>query len=146
MTTPNTPQDQAIASGAAHVEETESLAAGHSDPNPDPREISGTGAAREDDTAQSPLYTEMPGVTLSMFTQGASTRVRVGNAHNASELYELPFDSIEEANAAMLDAGILTPEQVPDPTKLAGINIPLTGITAEKLKAAGLKRHQSSTI
>jgi hypothetical protein len=146
MTTSNNPQDQAIASGAAHVEETESLTAGYSDPNPDPREISGTGTAREDETPQTPLYTELPGVSLSMFTQGAFTRVRVGNAHNASELYELPFDSVEEANAAILDAEILTPEQVPDPSKLAGTNIPLTGITAEKLEAAGLKRHGASTI
>ncbi len=84
-------------------------------------------------------------MTLTMFTQGASTRVRVGNPHNASELYELAFDSAEEANVAMLEAGILTPAQVPDPTKLAGTGIALESITIEQLEAGGLKRHNAYT-
>ncbi len=81
-----------------------------------------------------------------MFTQGASTRVRVGNAHNASELYEHAFDSPDEANSALLDAGILTAEQVPDTSALAGKGVSLSGITIEQLEAAGLKRHGADTL
>ena len=46
----------------------------------------------------------------------------------------------------MLDAGILTSKQVPDPTALAGTSLPLRNITVEQLEAAGLKRHGSSTL
>ena len=54
--------------------------------------------------------------------------------------------SAEDANTAMLDAGILTPDQVADVTKPVGTGIALTGITVEQLEAAGLKRHGASTI
>ncbi len=89
---------------------------------------------------------ELADLTLSMFTQGSSTRVRVGNSRNASELYEHAFNSVDEANRAMLDNGILVPEQVPDATKPAGTGIPVTGLTVEQLEAAGLKLRAASTL
>ena len=89
---------------------------------------------------------ELADLTLSMFTQGSSTRVRVGNSRNASELYEHAFNSVDEANSAMLDNGILAPEQVPDASKPVGTGIPVTGVTVEQLEAAGLKRRAASTL
>ena len=46
----------------------------------------------------------------------------------------------------MLDNGILTPDQVPDPSKVAGTGIPISGVTVEQLEAAGLKRRATSTL
>ena len=134
--------DEAIRSGAAHIEETEHLAAGLSLPN----DLPGTNSALEDRVHEPMLKTELADLTLSMFTQGASTRVRVGNPHNSSELYEYAYESADEANNAMLDGGILTRDQIADMTQPAGTGIPLTGITVEQLEAAGLKRHGASTI
>lgn len=134
-------QDQAIASGAARVDETEQLAAGYSQG----QDLSAVEIAPEDGSDGANLMTALADLTLSMFIQGSSTRVRVGNPHNASELYEQVYPSPDEANAAMLDGGILTPEQVPDPLKLAGTGVTLTGITVEQLEAAGLKRHNAFT-
>ncbi len=134
------PNDEAIRSGARQVEEAEQLAHGYETPaNESIVEVA------EEDGGQAPVKTALAGLTLSMFEQGASTHVRVGNPHNASELYELAFDSPDEANNAMLDAGILTAEQVPDPSRPAGTGIALTGITVEQLEAAGLKRHNAYT-
>lgn len=135
-------QDQAIQSGASRVEETEHLASGLTQP----KDLSAVEIAPEDGSDGGNLKTELKDVTLSMFNQGSSTRVRVGNAHNASELYEQVYSSPNEANAAMLDGGILTSDQVSDSTQLAGTGITLTGITVEQLEAAGLKRHAASTI
>lgn len=135
-------QDQAIQSGASRVEETEHLASGLTQP----KDLSAIEIAPEDGSDGGNLKTDLAEVTLSMFTQGSSTRVRVGNAHNASELYEQVYSSPEEANAAMLDGGILTGDQVSDPAQPAGTGITLTGITVEQLEAAGLKRHGASTI
>ena len=132
--------NQAIQSGADHVNQTEQLAHGYSSPH-DESAVELT----EEEPFGAPVKTELANLTLTMFTQGASTRVRVGNAHNAAELYELAFDSPDEANNAMLDAGILSPEQVPDASKPAGTGIPLTGITLEQLQGAGLKRHEAYT-
>ena len=101
---------------------------------------------REDDVEQPKLLTELADVTLSMFTHGHSTIVRVGNAHNPSELYEMAFDSPDAANAAMLEAGILTAKQVSSPHKVAGLDLPLIGITVEQLEDAGFKRHKASTL
>jgi hypothetical protein len=137
-----TKDDQAIRSGAKHVEETEHLASGISEP----RDLAAVEIAPEDGSDGANLKTTLAEVTLSMFTQGSSTGVRVGNPHNASELYEQIYPSPDEANTAMLDGGILTQDQIPDPTQLAGTGIPLQGITAEQLEAAGLKRHGASTI
>jgi hypothetical protein len=137
MTSPN---DPAIRSGAARVEETEHLAAGLTVP----RGSSGEADVNEFNT-ETP-EPELADLTLSMFTQGSSTRVRVGNSRNASELYEHAFNSVDEANNAMLDNGILTSDQVPDPSKPAGTGIPVVGVTVEQLEAAGLKRRATSTL
>ena len=137
MTSPN---DPAIRSGAARVEEAEHLAAGLTVPRDSPGE-----ADVNEFNTETP-EPELADLTLSMFTQGSSTRVRVGNSRNASELYEHAFNSVDEANNAMLDNGILTSDQVPDPSKPAGTGIPVTGVTVEQLKAAGLKRRAASTL
>jgi hypothetical protein len=133
------PDDPAIRSGAARVDEMEHLAAGLEVPR-DPS------TAELDEFNSETPEPELDDLTLSMFTQGSSTRVRVGNARNASELYEYAFDSVDEANTAMLDYGILTPDQVPDLSKPAGTGIPVTGVTVEQLEAAGLKRRATSTL
>ena len=130
------PIDENIRSGASHVEETEQLASGLSDPRPNAQE------EIEDPTRE----TALADLTLSMFQQGSSTRVRVGNAHNSSEFYESSYDSADAANNAMLDAGILTSDQVPKISKPAGTGILLGGITVEQLLASGLKRHGTSTL
>jgi hypothetical protein len=142
MTTPT--DAQTIQSGARRVEETEHLASGLTEP----RDVSIAELTPEEraQAGSDPLKTTLGDVTLSMFVQGSSTRVRVGNAHNASELYEHAFESTEDANDAMLDAGILTKDQVSDRTQPAGTGISLSGITVEQLEAAGLKRHGASTI
>ena len=132
--------DQALQSGADQVDQAEQLAHGYSAPH-DESVVELT----EEEPFGAPVKTELANLTLTMFTQGASTRVRVGNAHNASELYEHAFDSPDEANAAMLDAGILTPDQVPDASKPAGTGVPLTNITLEQLQSAGLQRHNTYT-
>ena len=133
------PNDPAIASGAQHVDETEQLAHGYEAPH----DVSAAEINEED---SAPVQTHLAELTLSMFAQGSSTRVRVGNPNNSSELYEHAFDTPDEANAALLDAGILTPDQVVDPTALAGVHIPLQNVTVEQLESAGLKRHGASTL
>ena len=130
------PIEETIRSGASHVEETEQLASGLSDPRINAQE------EIEDVTGE----TALADLTLSMFTQGASTRVRIGNAHNSSEFYEASYDSADAANNAMLDAGILTSDQVPKVSEPAGTGITVNGVTAEQLLASGLKRHGTSTL
>ncbi len=144
MTTPSDPETQA---GAAKVDETERAAAGLSAP------VVGSGENRaledrvvEDGVAEPMLKTELADMTLSMFTQGASTRVRVGNPHNSSELYEYAFESADAANTAMVDAGILRRDQVANFGEPAGTGIVLEGVTVEQLEGAGLKRKGASTI
>ncbi len=134
--------DDAIRSGAQHVDQTEQLASHRSAP----RDITALESEPEERLGQPPITTELPNITLSMFEQGSQVRVRVGNAHNASELYEQIYNSAEEANTAMLDGDILSDDQVPDSTALAGTGIPLAGITTEKLVAAGLKRRGGDTL
>lgn len=92
------------------------------------------------------VTTPLGSMTLSMFEKGQYVRVRVGSAHNATELYEHAFASADEANAALLDAGILTGAQVKDPSKVVGTGIVLEGVTAEQLEHAGLKRHLSGSL
>lgn len=134
-------QDQAIQSGARQVEEREHLAAGMEQP----RDVSID--EREPESGKDePVKTELGEMTLSMFQQGQSVRVRVGNAHNSVEMYEHAFERVDEANSALLDAGILRAEQVPDVAELAGTGVVLTGVTAEQLEQAGLKRHGSSSL
>ena len=134
------PSDEAIRSGARQVNESEELAHGYSAQ----KDESVVEVAPEEPVGE-PVKTALANLTLSMFEQGASTRVRVGNPHNASELYELAFDSADAANSAMLDAGILTADQVPDTSKPAGTGIALGAVTLEQLEAAGLKRHNAYT-
>ena len=135
------PADAVVRSGAAHVEETEHLEAGLTAPG----ETSMENRALEDRVQEPMLKTELAELTLSMFTQGAATRVRVGNPHNSSELYEYAFESADEANTAMLNAGILSKDQVEDMNVPAGTGIRLSGITVEQLEGAGLKRSGAST-
>ena len=92
------------------------------------------------------VRTSLGAMTLSMFEKGQYVRVRVGSAHNATELYEHAYDSADEANTALIQAGILTKDQVPDSLKLAGTGIQLTDVSAEQLEEAGLKRHLSSNL
>ena len=125
---------QAIDSGARQVEEREHLGAGETMP----KDV----AAEEVTIDEEPLKTELGELTLAMFEQGQSVRVRVGNAHNSSEMYEKAFDSADEANAALLDAGIVKKAITPE----AGKSVVLTGLTVEQLEEAGLKRHGTSTL
>ena len=134
--------DDAIRSGAKHVDQTEQLSGGYSAP----RDITAIELEPEERVGQPPIKTELPNVTLSMFEQGKQIRIRVGNAHNASELYEQIYASAEEANAAMLEGHILSTDQVADLTKVVGTGITLTGITIEKLTASGLKRRGGDTL
>lgn len=134
--------DDAIRSGASRVDEVQHMAAGVSTP----KDASIVESQPEDATGHTPIETELSNVTLSMFEQGKQVRVRVGNAHNSAELYEQIYASADEANTAMLEGEILTPGQVPDPTQLAGTGLPLTGVTTEKLLAAGLKRRGGDTL
>jgi hypothetical protein len=134
--------NQDIESGARQVEAAEHMAAGLTEQ----ADLSINEREPEEDLAGGPVETMLGELTLSMFQQGQTVRVRVGNATAPSELYEAIFESADEANTALLDANILTPEQVPDVTQVAGTGIHVSGLSAEQLKAAGLKRHQVSTL
>lgn len=129
-----TNDEQKIESGARQVEEREHLGAGTTMP----KDV----AADEVTIDQEPLKTELGELTLAMFEQGQSVRVRVGNAHNSSELYEKAFETADEANAALIDAGLLKKAIEPQ----VGKPVALTGVTVEQLEAAGLKRHGASTL
>lgn len=98
------------------------------------------------DVAGSSVHTPLGNMTLSMFAKGQFVRVRVGAAHNATELYEHAYASADEANTALLEAGILTEDQVPDPLQVVGTGIQLNDVTAEQLEHAGLKKHLSSSL
>ena len=104
------------------------------------------GNGKDHESATDQVRTPLGALTLNMFQKGQYVRVRVGSAHNATELYEHAYESAEEANAALIEAGVLTRMQVPDPMKLAGTGIPLAEVTAEQLEDAGLKRHLSSNL
>ncbi len=130
--------NQDIESGARQVEAAEHMNAGLTET----QDLSGD----SDDVENGPVSTMLGDLTLSMFQQGSSVRVRVGSATAPSELYEYAFESADEANTAMLDAGILTKDQVPDVMQPAGTGIHLSGISAEQLKNAGLKRQNVSTL
>lgn len=134
-------QNKAAQSGAREVEEREHLGAGMEVPADILIE------EREPEEPQDePVKTELGELTLSMFDQGQSVRVRVGNAHNSSEMYEFAYGSADDANSALLDAGVLAPDQVEDISKPSGTGIALHGVTVQQLEEAGLKRHGSSTL
>lgn len=130
--------NQDLESGARQVEASEHMNSGLTET----RNLSGDG----DDVENGPVTTKLGELTLSMFQQGSSVRVRVGSATASAELYEYAYESADEANTAMLDAGILAAVQVPDVNVPAGTGIHLTNVTAEQLMAAGLKRHGVSTL
>ena len=130
----NKAEQEAIASGAAHVDETEQLAHGYSSQSED--------EALEGPTTGTPLVDD----TLSMVQHGSTVHVRIGNARNASELFEKSYDSISEANQAMLDSGILKAKQVADVEKLAGTGLPVSSMTVEELEEAGFIRKNVSTL
>ena len=134
-------KEQELASGARQVEAAEHMASGLTEPA---NLTSDSGP--ENGIENGPVETMLGELTLSMFQQGQSVRVRVGSATASSELYEFAYESADEANTALLDAGVLNQDQVPDVTKLAGTGIPLIGISAEQLKHAGLKRHTVATL
>ncbi len=142
------PPDPLAPSGIAHVEEQQHLAAGLSSPRSDSDDT--TNVALEDrvgsGTQEPMLKTELPHLVLSMFASGASIRVRVGNPHAPSELYECVYESADEANTALLDNGVLRQDQIADMAEPAGTGIELPTLTAQQLEAAGLKRHGGGNL
>ena len=133
---------QDIESGARQVEAAEHMTAGLTEQ----RDVSIGEREPEEGLEGGPVETMMGDRTLSMFQQGQSVRVRVGSATAPSELYEFAYESADDANTALLDAGILSVKQVPDVTEPAGTGITISGISAEQLIRAGLKRHMVSTL
>ena len=135
-------QEQAIQSGAQRVDEREHMSAGLESP----RDVTVEEREPEAGLPGGPVKTEMGAMQLSMFAQGTQVRVRVGDAHNGSEMFEGVYGSAEEANAALIEAGVLTAGQVEDSTEVAGTGVELQGVTVEQLEAAGLKRHGVATL
>lgn len=135
-------QQQAVESGAKQVDQRQQMAAGYETQ----RDDSIQEREPESGLPGGPVGTAMGPLTLSMFAQGQSVRVRVGDAHNGSEMFEGVFDSVEEANEALVGAGVLSAEQVGDGTEPVGTGIRLEQVTAEQLEAAGLKRHGVATL
>ncbi len=139
--------EQNIASGAKHVEETDHMQASLETPADlavGDQNIVGHVDAEHLTAGQSD--TPLGQATLGMFQHGTSVQVRIGSPTNSSELYEGLYDSAEDANAAMLDADILKPEQVPDSTKVAGTGLRISGLSSQQLESAGLKRKMNATI
>lgn len=135
-------QKRAVASGAKKVEETEEMAAGYETPKDESIEE----RQPEDNLPGGNPKTELGGMQLSMFEKGSGVRVRVGDAHNSAEMWEAVFASAEEANEALVNAGVLTREQVGDGTEVVGTGVHLEDVTAEELEEAGLQRHGVSTL
>ena len=132
--------NQDIESGARQVEAAEHITSGLTEPSD---LLSGEA---EGGIENGPVETMLGDLTLSMFQQGERVRVRAGSPTASAELYEAAFESADEANTALLEAGVLTPGQVPDVTALAGTGIKLTSVSAEQLMHAGLKRQRVSTL
>ncbi len=135
-------QMKAVASGAKKVDETQQMAAGYETEKDESIEE----RHPEDNLPGGNPKTELGGMQLSMFQKGANVRVRVGDAHNGSEMWEGVFPTAEEANEALVSAGVLTREQVGDGTEVVGTGVQLEGVTAEELEEAGLQRHGVSTL
>ena len=131
-----------MAFGAKRVEEMQHLRSGIETP----LDESSAEADSQNGMSGGPVATELGAATLSMFQQGSRVSVRLGSATNSSELYEGTFEDAAEANAAMLEVGILRPEQVIDSGLLAGTGIKVEGLTAQQLDAANLKRRVNATI
>ena len=135
-------EKQAVDSGARRVDERQQMAAGYETP----KDASIAEREPEAGLPDGPVKTELGAMQLSMFAQGSQVRVRVGDAHNGSEMWEAIFATAEEANSALVDAGVLSEEQVSDSTEVVGTGIKLEGVTAEQLEEAGLKRHMVATL
>lgn len=133
---------QDIESGARQVEAAEHMEAGLTEQ----KDLSGGERLQGEALAGEAEETMLGDLTLSMFQQGQSVRVRVGSATAASELYEYAYESADEANTALIDAGVLTQSQVPDVSKVIGTGVHISGVSAEQLKRAGLKQHRVSTL
>ncbi len=132
-------QEQAIRSGVQQVEERESMSAGLESP----RDVTIEEREPEAGLEGGAVKTLMGRPTLRLFAQGESVRVRVGDAHNGSEMFEGVYGSAEEASAALLEAGVLTAEQMED---ASGTGVRLEGVSAEQMEAAGLKRHGVASL
>ena len=135
-------QRQAVESGARQVDQRQQMAAGYETP----KDVSVAEREPEAGLPGGPVKTEMGTMQLSMFAQNGQVRVRVGDAHNGSEMWEGIFGTAEEANAALVDAGVLAKEQVKDSTEVVGTGVVLDGLTVEQLEEAGLKRHGVATL
>ncbi len=138
---------QDIASGAKHVEEVDHMEAGLETPGDlaagDSNLVSHVDAEHLTAGQSDTMLGE---AVLSMLQQGSSVQVRIGSPTNTSELYEGRYESADEANTAMLDAGILKPDQVSDTNAVAGTGIHLTGLSSQQLQDAGLQRKNNSTM
>jgi hypothetical protein len=138
----NKRDDEAIQSGVAHVDEMEDLISGYSSTTRSSDELLTTPGSFGDLTSELVLSN----LKLSMFVRDDLVTVRVGNALNGSQFYECSYGSIEEANDAMLNSGILSAEGIPNRRAVAGIEIKLGAITEAQLIEAGLKRQDISTL
>ena len=138
---------QDIASGAKRVEETEHMQASLETPGDvaiGNNNIVGHVDAQHLTAGQSD--TVLGTVTLGMFQMGNTVHVRVGSPTNSSELYEGVYDSAEDANVALIDAGILQRNMITDVVQLAGTGIKLNGLTSQQLEGAGLKHKVNATL
>lgn len=93
----------------------------------------------EGEVENGPAETKLGELTLSMFQQGSSVRVRVGNPSAVSEVFEGVFEDANEANTALLEEGIVSTAQVQDRDQVLGTGIAISGVTSEQLLRAGLK-------
>ena len=133
---------KAVASGAKKVDETQQMAAGYETEKDESIEE----RHPEDNLPGGNPQTELGKLQLSMFAKGSNVRVRVGDAHNGSEMWEGIFETAELANEALVDAGVLREEQVANSGEVVGTGVQLEGVTAEQLEEAGLQRHGVSTL
>jgi hypothetical protein len=138
----NKRDDEAIQSGVAHVDEMDDLISGYSSTTGSSDELLTTPGSFGDLTSELVLSN----LKLSMFVRDDLVTVRVGDALNGSQFYECSYGSIEEANDAMLNSGILSAEGIPNRPAVAGIEIKLGAITEAQLIEAGLKRQDISTL
>lgn len=131
--------DKEITSGARSVEAQEHAASGLTLPDDPSRTVRETVNALGSDASQ----TTLGEMTFTLIQQGDSIHVRAGNATNASELFEGIYDSAEDANYELQQAGIL---KTPATLEVAATSLKLTGLTAEQLQKAGLKRHHTAGL
>lgn len=123
---------QDLESGARQVEATEHLASGLTEP--------GNLGVNEGEVENGPAETMLGDLSLSMFQQGSTVHIRAGSPGSIAEVYEGTYEDANEANAALLEEGILTADQVPDRDQLLGTGVPVSGVSSEQLLRAGLKQ------